>query len=78
MISKTLVKDRETGVAYIDVGNPIDVRMPDVPDTNSEKEYVHALTVAIRYKMNTAVYHIMKRHISLLKRSRHPDMWEFQ
>lgn len=43
MISKTLVKDRETGVANIDVGNPIDVRMPDVPDTNSEKEYVHAL-----------------------------------
>ncbi len=79
IVLTTLVKDRDTGVAYMDVSNPINVRELDVPHTGSEKQYVNALTAVLRDKMATAVYHILARHTQPLNRSQHPNIrQEFQ
>lgn len=74
IIPTTLVKDRDTEISYIDVGNPVDVRELNIPHTDNEKEYVHALTAAIRDKMATAVYHIIARHIAPIRRNEHVNI----
>ncbi len=79
IVLTTLVKDRDTGVSFIDVSNPIDVRTLAVPQMETEKQYVNALTAILRDKMATAVYHILVRHIPPIQRSEHPDIRrEFQ
>lgn len=72
----TLIKDNENNVSYIDVGNPIDLKSIEVDmsmdfNTNEEieKHYVKSLSMSIRDKMATAVYHIISRHFETLTRA---------
>lgn len=69
----TLVKDKENNTAYIDVSNPIDVRNMEAKG-NTEKEKVANLTLQLRDKMATSVYHIMERHFETIKRTDYKDI----
>lgn len=78
----TLVKDNENDVSYIDVSNPVDVNKLNINledyytgiDEDTEKNYVKNLSLYIRDKMATAVYHIIARHFKVINRSEYHDI----
>lgn len=79
----TLIKDDENNLSYIDVSNPLDVRDIKVnmnrhfdSDEVLEKYYVKGLSLALRDKMATAVYHLISRHVKPLKRDEYVNVEE--
>ena len=81
IVPVVLVKDYENNVAYLDVGNPIDVRGLDLNiqdyypgKEESEKYRIKSMSSYVRDKMATAVYHMMERHLALIKRSEYEDL----
>lgn len=79
----TLIKDGENSIAYIDVGNPIDLKSfgiqkdESLPEDEKEKQYVKSLTSCIRDKMATAAFHIVVRHFDEIKRESHDNIEEY-
>ena len=76
-----LVKDYENNVAYLDVGNPIDVRGLDLNiqdyypgKEESEKYRIKSMSSYVRDQMATAVYHMMERHLAPIKKSEYEDL----
>lgn len=81
IVPVVLVKDYENNVAYLDVGNPIDVKSLDLNiqdyypgKEESEKYRIKSMSSYVRDKMATAVYHMMERHLALIKRSEYEDL----
>ena len=80
----TLVKDKENNVSYIDVSNPISARELDENNKNKyfttkeqEKQYVKELSLCLRDKMATAVYHMMLRHLNPIARNSVENIEEY-
>lgn len=76
-----LVRDDRQRVYYIDVGNPIDVCSLhfDVQsyypgETDIEKCRIKTLSIYLRDKMATGVYHLIERHIEPIERKNHVDI----
>lgn len=68
----SLLRDQEKNISYIDVSNPIDVQtMNNYPD---EKAKVKDITLQIRDKMATAIYHMMTRHFEPVSRKNYDDI----
>jgi len=69
----SLVRDKENNISYIDVSNPISAQQLDREQQNcsaeNEKQYVKNLSLRLRDKMATAVYHIMLRHFDTKSRN---------
>lgn len=83
IVVTTLIKDKKNNVAYIDVGDPIDVRKINVNmdrEFNSShdemKHYVKSLTSVIRDNMATAAYSIIERHFETLNREDYDNLEE--
>ena len=84
IVPTVLVKDYENNVAYLDVGNPIDVRNLNL-DVNTyypgkednEKYRIKSMSCYIRDQMATAVYYMMERHIATLKRCEYEDLGKY-
>lgn len=81
IVPVVLVKDYENNVAYLDVGNPIDVRGLDLNiqdyypgKEESEKYQIKSMSSYVRDQMATAVYHMMERHLAPIKRSEYEDL----
>lgn len=81
IVPVVLVKDYENNVAYLDVGNPIDVRGLDLNiqdyypgKEESEKYRIKSMSSYVRDQMATAVYHMMERHIAPIKKSEYEDL----
>lgn len=81
IVPVVLVKDYENNVAYLDVGNPIDVRGLDLNiqdyypgKEESEKYRIKSMSSYVRDQMATAVYHMMERHLAPIKRSEYEDL----
>lgn len=80
----TLVKDKENGISYIDVSNPISIEDFGIKkqetcmnDVENEKQYVKNLSLCLRDKMATAAYNIMSRHFEIFKRNSVEDVEEY-
>jgi len=80
----TLVKDKENNVSYIDVSNPISAealnlegQIGQFETKEQEKQYVKGLSLSLRDKMATAVYHIISRHFDIKKRNSIENIEEF-
>lgn len=71
----TLVRDKENNVSYIDLSNPVELDSLGVcrticqDESEAEKKYVKELSLRIRDKMATAVYHMMVRHFDIIDRN---------
>ena len=81
IVPVVLVKDYENNVAYLDVGNPIDVKSLDLNiqdyypgKEESEKYRIKSMSSYVRDKMATAVYHMMERHLAPIKKSEYEDL----
>ena len=81
IVPVVLVKDYENNVAYLDVGNPIDVRGLDLNiqdyypgKEESEKYRIKSMSSYVRDQMATAVYHMMERHLAPIKKSEYEDL----
>lgn len=79
----SLIKDFEKNISYIDVSNPWDVHEIDIlkkegefSPEEEEKHYVKGLTEALRDKMATAVYHIIRRHFNGINRAEYINLEE--
>ena len=84
IVPVALVKDYENNVAYLDVGNPIDVRNLDLNiqdyypgKEESEKYRIKSMSSYVRDHMATAVYHMMERHLVPMKRNEYGDMGHY-
>ena len=84
IVPVVLVKDYGNNVAYLDVGNPIDVRKLDLniqdyyPEKDeSEKYRIKSMSSYVRDQMATAVYHMMERHLAPMKRSEYGDIGQY-
>ena len=81
IVPVVLVKDYGNNVAYLDVGNPIDMRNLDLNiqdyypgKEESEKYRIKSMSSYVRDQMATAVYHMMERHLAPIKRSEYGDI----
>lgn len=81
IVPVALVKDYENNVAYLDVGNPIDVRNLNLniqdyyPGKEENEKYrIKSMSSYVRDQMATAVYHMMERHLAPMKRSEYGDI----
>ena len=84
IVPVVLVKDYGNNVAYLDVGNPIDMRNLDLniqdyyPEKEeSEKYRIKSMSSYVRDQMATAVYHMMERHLAPMKRSEYGDIGQY-
>ena len=84
IVPVALVKDYENNVAYLDVGNPIDVRNLDLNiqdyypgKEESEKYRIKSMSSYVRDQMATAVYHMMERHLVPMKRNEYGDIGQY-
>ena len=84
IVPVALVKDYENNVAYLDVGNPIDVRNLDLNiqdyypgKEESEKYRIKSMSSYVRDHMATAVYHMMERHLVPMKRNEYGDIGQY-
>ena len=84
IVPVALVKDYENNVAYLDVGNPIDVRNLDLniqdyyPGKEENEKYrIKSMSSYVRDQMATAVYHMMERHLNPMKRSEYGDIGQY-
>ena len=75
------VKDYENKVAYLDVGNPIDVKNLNLniqdyyPGKEENEKYrIKSMSSYVRDQMATAVWHMMERHIPSIRRSDYGDL----
>lgn len=76
-----MVKDYENKVAYIDVENPIDVKKLNLRVQDyypgrevNEKYRIKSMSSYLRDQMATAVYNMMERYLTPLKRSDYEDL----
>ena len=76
-----LVKDYENNMAYLDVGNPIDVRNLDLnmqdyyPGKEENEKYrIKSMSSYVRDQMATAVWHMMERHLEPIRRNDYVDL----
>ena len=81
IVPVAMVKDYEKNVAYLDVGNPIDVRNLDLNIQDyypgkevSEKYRIKSMSSYVRDQMATAVWHMMERHLETIQRSHYGDI----
>ena len=81
IVPVALVKDYENNVAYLDVGNPIDVRNLNLniqdyyPGKEENEKYrIKSMSSYVRDQMATAVYHMMERHIVPMKKNEYGDI----
>lgn len=81
IVPVVLVKDYENNVAYLDVGNPIDVKNLNLNiqdyypgKEDSEKYRIKSMSSYVRDQMATAVYHMVERHIAPIRRSEYEDL----
>ena len=84
IVPVALVKDYENNVAYLDVGNPIDVRNLDLniqdyyPGKEENEKYrIKSMSSYVRDQMATAVYHMMERHLAPMKRNEYGDIGQY-
>lgn len=84
IVPVAMVKDYEKNVAYLDVGNPIDVRNLDLNiqdyypgKEDSEKYRIKSMSSYVRDQMATAVYHMVERHIVPMKRNEYGDIGQY-
>ena len=84
IVPVALVKDHENNVAYLDVGNPIDVRNLDLNiqdyypgKEENEKHRIKSMSSYVRDQMATAVYHMMERHLAPMKRIEYGDIGQY-
>ena len=84
IVPVALVKDYENNVAYLDVGNPIEVRNLDLNiqdyypgKEESEKYRIKSMSSYVRDQMATAVYHMMERHLVPMKRNEYGDIGQY-
>ena len=84
IVPVALVKDYENNVAYLDVGNPIDVRNLNLNiqdyypgKEESEKYRIKSMSSYVRDQMATAVYHMMERHLVPMKRNEYGDIGHY-
>ena len=84
IVPVALVKDYENNVAYLDVGNPIDVRNLNLNiqdyypgKEESEKYQIKSMSSYVRDQMATAVYHMMERHLVPMKRNEYGDIGHY-
>lgn len=81
IVPVVLVKDYENNVAYLNVGNPIDVKNLNLNiqdyypgKEDSEKYRIKSMSSYVRDQMATAVYHMVERHIAPIRRSEYEDL----
>ena len=81
IVPLAMVKDYENNMAYLDVGNPIDVRNLDLNIQDyypgkevSEKYRIKSMSSYVRDQMATAVWHMMERHLTPIRRSDYVDL----
>ena len=81
IVPVVLVKDYENQVAYLDVGNPINVRSLNLNiqdyysgKEENEKYRIKSMSSYVRDQMATAVWHIMERHLATIRRSDYEDL----
>ena len=81
IVPVVLVKDYENHVAYLDVGNPINVRSLNLNiqdyypgKEENEKYQIKSMSSYIRDQMATAVWHMMERHLETIRRSDYEDL----
>ena len=81
IVPVVLVKDYENNMAYLDVGNPIDVRNLDLnmqdyyPGKEENEKYrIKSMSSYVRDQMATAVWHMMERHLEPIRRNDYVDL----
>ena len=81
IVPVVLVKDYENNMAYLDVGNPIDVRNLDFnmqdyyPGKEENEKYrIKSMSSYVRDQMATAVWHMMERHLEPIRRNDYVDL----
>lgn len=81
IVPVTLLRDDEHSISYMDVGNPIDIRMLFTNiygyypgEGYCEKYQIKTLSSYLRDKMATALYYLMVRHTDLIKRNQYKDI----
>lgn len=81
IVPVVLVKDYENHVAYLDVGNPIDVRSLNLniqdyyPEKEENEKYrIKSMSSYVRDQMATAVWHMTERHLEPIRRSNYGDI----
>lgn len=81
IVPVVLVKDYENQVAYLDVGNPINVRSLNLniqdyyPGKEENEKYrIKSMSSYVRDQMATAVWHMMERHLATIRRSDYEDL----
>ena len=84
IVPVAMVKDYEKNVAYLDVGNPIDVRNLDLniqdyyPEKEENEKYrIKSMSSYVRDQMATAVWHMVERHIVPMKRNEYGDIGHY-
>ena len=84
IVPVAMVKDYEKNVAYLDVGNPIDVRNLDLniqdyyPEKEENEKYrIKSMSSYVRDQMATAVWHMVERHIVPMKRNEYGDIGQY-
>ena len=81
IVPVVLVKDYENNMAYLDVGNPIDVSNLDLnmqdyyPGKEENEKYrIKSMSSYVRDQMATAVWHMMERHLEPIRRNDYVDL----
>lgn len=81
IVPVVLVKDYENQVAYLDVGNPINVRSLNLniqdyyPGKEENEKYrIKSMSSYVRDQMATAVWHMMERHLETIRRIDYGDI----
>lgn len=81
IVPVVLVKDYENNMAYLDVGNPIDVRNLDLnmqdyyPGKEENEKYrIKSMSSYVRDQMATAVWHMMEQHLETIRRIDYGDI----
>lgn len=81
IVPVVLVKDYENQVAYLDVGNPINVRSLNLniqdyyPGKEENEKYrIKSMSSYVRDQMATAVCHMMEQHLETIRRIDYGDI----
>ena len=81
IVPVAMVKDYEKNVAYLDVGNPIDVSGLNLniqdyyPGKEENEKYrIKSMSSYVRDQMATAVWHMIERHLTPIRRSDYVDL----
>ena len=81
IVPVVLVKDYENQVAFLDVGNPINVRSLNLniqdyyPGKEENEKYrIKSMSSYVRDQMATAVWHMMEQHLETIRRIDYGDI----